>query len=389
MARFTCRHLGRLVATALLVCSVATKDANAQQLVARSNVLTPPDSVDQILRHFSAPVTLALAGGRRVVFDPSQGVVTLWAPNMATPLFAQTVGGPRLGASAVALPNGNILIWGGISGNGELVQSGEWFDPVTGQLHPAIGTGLPPMAGQQMVVLPDGNVLVAGGWQSGASTTTESAIWNPQTASFRRLPVRVPAQWLGARSWISNAGVAVFPLDVTSAGETGALEAVYNPALRQWSIALATDPTLRNMTTLQVVMTRPASGSIAVPVSTRIALLFSRPIDPASLTAKTISFLGPGGFVPATLAPTDGGRLIFLNPDTQLYPGSRYTGFVQGVRTPHGRVVGFTTFSFTTQTLGTASAPTLPASPTSAVVATGNSTPNGSALTQRASQSAT
>ena len=70
---------------------------------------------------------------------------------------------PRSGHTATVLPDGRVLIWGGVDDSGNIVRTGEWFDPASGHFSEAQGITLLPRAGHSATVLTDGRLLVLGG----------------------------------------------------------------------------------------------------------------------------------------------------------------------------------------------------------------------------------
>ena len=70
---------------------------------------------------------------------------------------------PRSGHSATLLPDGMILVAGGMRRNQDFYRSAELYDPATGRFQP---TGQMSVArvGQAAVLLKSGKVLIAGGW---------------------------------------------------------------------------------------------------------------------------------------------------------------------------------------------------------------------------------
>lgn len=89
---------------------------------------------------------------------------------------------PRSGHSATLLPNGKVLIAGGMRRNQEFYRSAELYDPTTGKFQP---TGEMNMArvGQRAVLLRSGKVLIAGGWV-GPECTNSVELYDPLSGKF-------------------------------------------------------------------------------------------------------------------------------------------------------------------------------------------------------------
>jgi hypothetical protein len=89
---------------------------------------------------------------------------------------------PRSGHTATLLPNGKVLIAGGMRRNQDFYQSAELFDPAGGTFQ-STGEMLISRVGHVAVLLPNGKVLIAGGW-IGRAPTDEAELYDPATGKF-------------------------------------------------------------------------------------------------------------------------------------------------------------------------------------------------------------
>jgi WD40 repeat protein len=96
----------------------------------------------------------------------------------ATPMLE-----PRSGHTATLLPDGKVLIAGGMRRNQDFYKSAELYDPATGkfQLTGEMSIG---RVGLIAVLLKTGKVLVAGGWVMGHGTTDSAELYDPATGKF-------------------------------------------------------------------------------------------------------------------------------------------------------------------------------------------------------------
>ncbi len=124
----------------------------------------------------SAGVLSFLAAACVVIYAhpvPSNaGSVTLAAPMLE----------PRSGHSATLLPNGKVLIAGGMRRNQDFYRSAELYDPATGKFQ-ATGAMNQARVGQAAVLLRSGKVLIAGGW-IGHGATDSAELYDPTTSKF-------------------------------------------------------------------------------------------------------------------------------------------------------------------------------------------------------------
>lgn len=89
---------------------------------------------------------------------------------------------PRSGHSATLLPDGRILVAGGMRRNQDFYRSAELYDPATGKFRTTGSMSLA-RVGHAAVLLRSGKVLIAGGWV-GHESTDSVELYNPVTGQF-------------------------------------------------------------------------------------------------------------------------------------------------------------------------------------------------------------
>jgi hypothetical protein len=89
---------------------------------------------------------------------------------------------PRSGHSATLLPDGKVLIAGGMRRNQDFYKSAELYDPATGKFQPT-GEMSIGRVGHIAVLLGSGKILVAGGWV-GQGGTDSAELYDPATGRF-------------------------------------------------------------------------------------------------------------------------------------------------------------------------------------------------------------
>ena len=99
----------------------------------------------------------------------------------ATPMLE-----PRSGHCATLLPDGKVLIAGGMRRNQDFYKSAELYDPATGKFQPT-GEMSVGRVGTIAVLLRSGKVLIAGGWV-GHGATDSAEFYDPATGKFTLRP---------------------------------------------------------------------------------------------------------------------------------------------------------------------------------------------------------
>lgn len=90
---------------------------------------------------------------------------------------------PRSGHTATLLPNGKVLIAGGMRRNQDFYKSAELYDSTTGKFQPT-GEMSIGRVGLIAVLLKTGKVLIAGGWIEGHGCTDSAELYDPATGKF-------------------------------------------------------------------------------------------------------------------------------------------------------------------------------------------------------------
>jgi N-acetylneuraminic acid mutarotase len=94
---------------------------------------------------------------------------------------AASMASPRSGHTATLLPNGGVLIAGGMNGNGSYSDGLEIFDPTTNSFTTTRSMSAR-RVGHTATLLPDGKVLIAGGFNKDYVQGAE--LYDPPTARF-------------------------------------------------------------------------------------------------------------------------------------------------------------------------------------------------------------
>src|SRR5205814_2418277 len=93
----------------------------------------------------------------------------------------------------------------------------------------------------------------------------------------------------------------------------------------------------------------PADATVGVDPNVRIALRFSRPLQPETVNRETVMLAGPTESVPAKLVAADNGRLAFITPLALLEPDSDYHLSINGSVDTENQKLAFSSVSFKTK----------------------------------------
>jgi Galactose oxidase, central domain/Kelch motif len=99
---------------------------------------------------------------------------------------------PRSGHTATLMPDGKVLIAGGMRRNQDFYKSAELYDPATGKFRPT-GEMNERRVGHIAVLLRSGKVLIAGGFV-GHDTTDSAELYDPASAKFTTVASKMTAR---------------------------------------------------------------------------------------------------------------------------------------------------------------------------------------------------
>ena len=186
----------------LIAGSIGASTASAAGSAGYFSTLTPSGNTQlQSPRFLAVSASLPngkvlIAGGRdnsgnamqsAELFDPATDTFTALPSTGNTEL--QTA---RAGAVAASLSNGKVLIAGGQTVGGTLVLSAELFDSTTNTFSALTASGNTELQAVRFLStaasLPNGDVLIAGGLNGGGSPVRTAELFDPVSNTFTALP---------------------------------------------------------------------------------------------------------------------------------------------------------------------------------------------------------
>src|SRR6266508_3781210 len=113
---------------------------------------------------------------------------SIWNPSTnTTTTLSATLNSGRAWHTATVLPDGFVLILGGLGNNEQVVSTAELFDPATQTFTNLPSTGVTPRAHHSATLLSDGHVLIAGGVDANGQALQTAELWDalePSSASI-------------------------------------------------------------------------------------------------------------------------------------------------------------------------------------------------------------
>jgi YD repeat-containing protein len=264
-----------------------------------------------------------------------------------TPISAQ-LQYARAWHTATLLPDGSVLVLGGIGSDGTVVSATERLS-ADGTAFGVIATaGLISRAYHTATLLTDGRVLIVGGTGADGKTLGSIQIWDFSTGLSSTLPVELSTPRSKHTATLLPDGTVLI---------WGGVDA-YGVSVPYGEIIYPTSATVQLQSTLvlpsadpqppQFEASLPQSGATDVPLNTLLSLRFSKPIDVTSVNANNVILTGPDGVVSAKLVPAEGGMLLFVMPQAALESGAAYTLSLSGVTDNEGQALPVTNLIFNT-----------------------------------------
>ncbi|MBI5209054.1 MAG: right-handed parallel beta-helix repeat-containing protein [Elusimicrobia bacterium] len=197
--------------------------------------LSRPMILDAKGREAAGDYELREAGASYVValtFDPTGLAYPLLIDPVWTGAGAGSLATARAQHSATLLPNGKVLVAGGVSGAASLLTA-ELYDPAAGAWS-ATGSMATARYGQSATLLADGKVLVAGGYNSVDDDLVTAELYDPAAGTWSATGSMATARETHSATFLPNGKV------LAAGGYNGVdgqllTAELYDPAAGTWS----------------------------------------------------------------------------------------------------------------------------------------------------------
>ena len=327
--------IGLLVS--LLLAGAATGQSSSTPSGARSST-TPAAAVPPIS---IASERQALLGDGRVLALRANGRMVVLLDERRKPIRSWSLSQQRLSASVTVVPSGQVLIWGGRDERNRLSANGLWFDPALDTLSPA-NLPIAARSAHTTTVLSDGRLLLVGGQTSGSAIEVLD-LRHDRVAHLTSSPDGLRS---GHRAFLETDG-RVHLLGGRDGWQRRATDLWFDPVKMQLSPEQGPAPT----PDIALAASTPSQGAQDVDATAPLALRFTQRLRVTDLNPSSVTLIGPGGLTSAKIVAAENGRLLFVTPNQELFPASKYSLLVDGVRSAAGRPLPLVAIDFQTAAL--------------------------------------
>lgn len=226
--------------------------------------------------------------------------------------------------SATMLPDGKVLVLGGVGAAGRVISAPEIYDPETRTSELLTMPGLAARAYHTATLLTTGQVLVVGGGSGMGRALVRAELFDSRTRTAVTLPGRLINGRQKHKATLLFDGNVVFEGGVGNNSERLSDAELYDTDTRSFNLTSLSSETAEG-TVPYMSASLPADGATNVPVDSRVALRFSKQVPVEILNSQTVKLTSAERTVDAKVVAAEGGRLAFVTPRESLLGGSSYT----------------------------------------------------------------
>jgi RHS repeat-associated protein len=250
--------------------------------------------------------------------------------------------------TATLLPDGTVLVFGGVDGAKNLVPAVEIFDPVKGRSSEVLVKGLALRAHHSATLLTDGRVLIAGGIGASGEVLDSLQTWDFPSGAIQLLPTLLLSPRRDHTASLTANGNVLFWGGNSSTGLALEFGESFDPSAEVERVVTNPELFQADRAIPFVEASHPSDGATDVSLTPLIGIRFSKPLAIQSITAGTVSLGTNGTSVAAKVIPAEGGMLAFVTPAEALTASTSYTLALGGAKDTSGDEIDSVSITFTT-----------------------------------------
>jgi RHS repeat-associated protein len=346
--------------------SLAIKMISALLCLLLTTTVTPAvESTNVILEPVGRPAVSVpgqsvtqLPNGRWMLVGGGAGAETLATiqirDGITEEFFPAPLAHARTGHTATVLPNGTVLVAGGVGPDGLLVSDAELIDPATGTVVALPSAGPMPRSRHTATLLTNGDVLFVGGIDRTGGAVSAVELWDPRSGHAVVLPSGLAKARFAHEALLLTTGEGLLWGGEVAPGQSVSDGEIYDPRTSRVEGSVGDADSRVSGTRVEhsrspvIAGTSPAADAVDVPLDALLGIRFNKPLPITRLNATGITLVGPWGAVAGTVSGAEQGMLAFFVPTQELLPATTYTLFITGLMDESGEVLPRTQIRFTT-----------------------------------------